>query len=113
MKLKDITNFGKSIYQQGKEILSSHSTPHRVITSEHPKDETPLFDDEFQMGPEQEKLVKKFEIPSPDDPIESARQQSMLDSQGIANKADYQGLGRVQGRNSNMSQRNFENHQQT
>lgn len=109
MKLKDLTSFGKNIYQKGKEILNSRSSSHFIPTNEMKKTpETP----QVNVSPEQEKLVKKFEVPSADNPIESGRQQSMLDSQGLSNKADYHAQGRTEGVNSNMGQRNFDNHQQ-
>lgn len=108
MKLKDLTNFGKNIYQKGKEILNSRSSSHYIPTSEVKTPEKP----EVKVSPDQEKLVKNFEVPSATNPIESSRQQSMLDSQGLSNKADYHAQGRIEGVNSNMGQRNFDNHQQ-
>lgn len=110
MKLKDLTTFGKSIFQKGKEILNSRSTVHHVPEDTELK--TPDKPVDLGVSPVNEQLVKKFEIPTADNPVESSRQQSMLDSQGLANKTDYHAQGRIESSNSNRGQRNYDNHQQ-
>lgn len=110
MKFKKLTDLGKNILTIGKEILNSRSNTHEIPKSTV-KEKEPIAPS-VEMSPEQERLTKKFEIPTPDNPIESSRQQSLHDSQNESIKADYHTLGKSERLNSNMGQRNFDNHQQ-
>lgn len=101
-----------NLFNKGKQILRARTTAKIEVPQplETKADETEI--PTVELTPEQEHLAKKFEIPTADNPTESARQQSMLDSQGLPNKAEYHPQGRTQEGNSNMWQRNYNNHQQ-
>ncbi|HLW57111.1 MAG TPA: hypothetical protein VKY27_06980 [Bacteriovoracaceae bacterium] len=110
MKLKRLTSLGKSLFSIGKEILSSRSNTNPVQESTI-KENKPT-ESIVEVSPEQERLSKKFEIPTADNPLESSRQQSLHDSQNPSIKANYHTLSKSERLNSNMGQRNFDNHQQ-
>lgn len=110
MKLKKLSNLGQEIIALGKEFLSKKLSNRSTRVQAPP----PTKADDLQERVESSnRLAKKFEIPDPNNEIETSRQQSMLDSQGLPNQTEAYGQGNSrQTTNSNMGQRNFDNHQQ-
>ncbi|MFA5584204.1 MAG: hypothetical protein WDA09_08310 [Bacteriovoracaceae bacterium] len=112
MNLKKLSKLGREMASIGKEIVTQALNSKSSRKQAPPPMKSP--DKEFKERVESsEQLAKKFEVPDPHNEIEAARQQSMLDSQALPNnpKAYGQGISR-ETTNSNMGQRNFNNHQQ-
>lgn len=120
-KLMDLTSnvIQKSFtyYAIGKDIWDySNRTIKRHLGSE--EEQTNIQESRSEKQDELEKrreqLIKQMEIPEANDSFIQSRQQSMLDSQGIADHSgsSYHGPGKPgEKSNSNMWHRNYENHQ--
>ena len=102
---------GKDIYDYSNKTIKHHLNAESTQTPHEPKLKE---DTEESLEARRETLRKNMEIPEPDDSFIQSKQESMLASQGVADHSgsSYHGPGKGGDRtNSNMWQRNFENHQ--
>ncbi|HLT22080.1 MAG TPA: hypothetical protein VKZ84_01490 [Bacteriovoracaceae bacterium] len=117
MNLKKLSKLGREMAAIGKGIftqaLNNRSTRMQAPPPSKADDTVDEVSELQERVDSSKRLAKKFEVPDPHNEIEAARQQSMLDSQSLLNnpKVYGQGINR-ETTNSNMGQRNFNNHQQ-
>lgn len=117
---KDIFDYGRDVI---KERLMDNSEENREDIESKLSEEKPDITHETQSGQNEDEelkekrrqnLQKNFTVPEAHNPVEQGRQQSMKDSQGVADHSgsSYHGPGRPGDKsNSNMWQQNFDNHQ--
>jgi hypothetical protein len=118
---KDIFDYGRDVI---KERLIDKTAGDNQEDIEHKlNEEKPTISHEAQAEHDEDeelkekrrqKLQKNFTVPEANNPLEQSKQQSMKDSQGVADHSgsSYHGPGRPGDKsNSNMWQQNFDNHQ--
>lgn len=104
---KDIYSYSKNAIKEHLEKESSQKSPEAHFDQTEARNET-------EVEKKRENLRKQMEVPEAENPFIEARQQSMQDSQGIADHSgsSYHGPGKPGDKsNANMWQRNFDNHQ--
>lgn len=106
-------SLGKDVFDYGKDLFRERFGNKKNSEEE----DTGISVDFERLESERKNLEKKFTIPNSDSPEVRAHQQSMMASQGVPDKrntggSSYNGPGRPGGKfNSNMWQRNYDNHQ--
>lgn len=115
---KDIFDYGRDVI---KERLMDKSSGENQEDIEHKlSDEKPDIshssqgEDEEIIEKRRQNLQKNFSVPEANNPLEQGKQQSMKDSQGVADHSgsSYHGPGKPgEKSNSSMWQQNFDNHQ--
>lgn len=99
---------GKDIFEYSNKSIQRHLSNEEAQAPYEPT----LKEDEAEFR--RESLKRNMEMPEPNDSFIQSKQQSMMASQGVADHSgsSYHGSGRPGEKiNSNMWQRNFDNHQ--